>query len=134
MGIGEPGIDEWEEMVPVNGISFSGDAVDYVTDDEGSEYSFAEGDLKAVVSYSGLNDRNGVEMFEGDVFASVVYDTNKLSTSTLRWEIFYNVGKIQFYARERTENLLRPLYEFKTSGIQYKVIGSVLQKPHLVKA
>lgn len=134
MGINEPGIQEYDDFVEVEEIAFSGDEVDLIRDVEGNEYSFANNDLKAVISYSGFEDRNGTDMFEGDVFAPVIYDTNRLSSSSLRWEVFYNEEKLQFYARERTQDILKPLSEFRNSGIQYKVIGNVIKNPSLAVA
>lgn len=114
------------------------------SEDETSIYDFAfrhgmnwdhiDSPLERVVvmQYTGFKDRNGKEIYEGDILASVKYNTNELSGSSLRWEVYYNEDRLSFYQRDLDEGLNEPFWEFNLGSKQHVIIGNIYEYPEKV--
>lgn len=72
-----------------------------------------------VMQFTGLKDRNGIEVYEGDVIRNDGGDWNE--------EVFYEEGGFCF-CREAPE----PMVWLQINGV-YEVIGNVHENPELIK-
>ncbi|WP_080467246.1 YopX family protein [Bacillus subtilis] len=123
------GIDSYEEIVDVHDISFDNGKIDYVTDKDGDEYSFADKSLKAVRQYTGFKDKNDREIYEGDIvkvtngaeeLGGVDTGIGKVEWLT-KWG-FWNVSKIE-----------NGLGDLLFNGY-VEVIGNIYENPELLEA
>ncbi|QRZ94138.1 YopX family protein [Bacillus sp. LJBS06] len=123
------GIDSYEEIVDVHDISFDNGKIDYVTDKDGDEYSFADKSLKAVRRYTGFKDKNDREIYEGDIvkvtngaeeLGGVDTGIGKVEWLT-KWG-FWNVSKIE-----------NGLGDLLFNGY-VEVIGNIYEDPELLEA
>ncbi|ASZ03905.1 MULTISPECIES: YopX family protein [Bacillus] len=133
------GIDSYEEIIDVHDISFDNGKIDYVTDKDGDEFSFADKSLKSVRQYTGLKDNNGKEIYEGDIIR-ITFDTT--------WaEEPYYVGEVKFLDSENYPAFdLRPWIDCEMNAlswlksesdptvISYEVIGNIYEDTELFES
>jgi len=89
-------------------------------------------DRHIIMQYTGLRDRNAKEIYEGDILASVKYNSNELSNSELRWEIYFNEERLTFYRRDKKEGIVNPFWEFNLGSVQHIVVGNIYENPELL--
>jgi len=113
------GIEEQEMMIDVRGVSFRDGKIEFVTDREGDEYSFADGTLIAVRQYTGLKDKSGAEIYEGDI---LLYTSPIASRSKNRVICEFENGCFLFGG-------------FTTDYVTAngKVIGNIYENPELLE-
>ncbi|AJI25392.1 hypothetical protein H8R29_23660 [Priestia megaterium] len=116
------GVSEYEEMINVQTISFDNGKVDYVTDEDMEEYSFADNSLKAVVQYTGLKDKNGKEIYEGDIV--------KISDHPFEGSMKIN-GNYEVGYNKYMELCCGSLLLFRNKHYA-EVIGNIHESPQLV--
>lgn len=124
------GVSEYEVMIDVHNISFDKGKIDYITDLEGNEYSFFDKSLIAVREYTGLKDKYGKEIFEGDIVRvnKLTYETSGLLPENLM--VKYYSGMFQFF-RGENDCLMGLHLLYLDDG---EVIGNIYEHKHLLEA
>ncbi|WP_342501545.1 YopX family protein [Bacillus sp. FSL W7-1085] len=144
LGSNMQGIDSYEEIIDVHDISFDNGKIDYVTDKDGDEYSFADKSLKAVRQYTGLKDQNDKEIYEGDIIHCVHWFFNG---DEIEEHFTASVGfrdgsftleniKSRYYSDftgEENGKGICWIGEINYCEEDYEVIGNIYQNPELLK-
>jgi len=124
-------IGEW--MGDITSIDFDEKSIFMTTRCSDDENCF-ELDKTPIMQYTGLKDKNGKEIFEGDV---VEYnDFNSLRTGG-HAEDKIIVGKVIFSCgmwMVEENNCGHDLYEALVNDEELKVIGNIYENPELVEA
>jgi len=116
------GVSEYEELITVQTIAFDNCDVDLVTDKEGEEYSFIDNNLKIILQYTGLKDKNGVEIYEGDILQN---------SDGKRYVIKWGVNSNGFIAQ--TNETHGNVYSSYHLSFKTIVIGNIYENPNLIK-
>ena len=118
-------IDFEDEMVEIQNVYF----VDGLPDSRDLEtYRFDE--IKLMQS-TGLKDKNGKEIFEGDIIAIEVDDTE----APINAKIFQNskIGMLMFHVFEDNEDV--PMVELlEDNSVAFAVIGNIYENKELLDA
>ena len=136
--------DGWEDTTTYLSISFDGSIEGQISDDGGKnglhEHSVElKKDRFVLMQYTGLKDKNGVEIYEGDVVKIYQGHSDWLDSA---FEIMWKEGA--FCMREGNRERVTSLI-FYADGMQtnrghrnigqfIEVIGNVYQNPELLKA
>ena len=121
----------WEEMGQVKRIRF---------DDEGNVTTVlfkgkllgvnAHVDEFVLMQSTGLKDKNGKEIFEGDIIAIEVDDTE----TPINARVFQNskIGVLMFHVFEDNEDV--PMVELlEDNSVAFEIIGNVYENPELLE-
>ncbi len=91
------------------------------------ESIFRYGDDVDIMQFTGLHDKNGKEIYEGDV-CKREWESGFLSVGKKRdyWEIVYNNGSFL------TKQINRPINQFSQRFSEMEIIGNIYQNPDLL--
>lgn len=73
-----------------------------------------------IQQYTGLKDKSGKEIYEGDIISGEFYDTEYHHSETIKAEVVFNNGAFNVAIREWRKPSL-------------EVIGNIMQNPELIK-
>lgn len=117
-----------ERMLRVKALVFEHDKTRCVC---GYAYDFYLEDEDATLMQStGLKDKNGKEIFEGDVIAIEVDDTG----TPINARVFQNskIGVLMFYVFEDNEDV--PMVELlEDNSVAFEIIGNIYENPELLE-
>lgn len=122
---------EWKEMGRVGEIRFDLDGSVSVVLFKGN-YLDVSGPRKKIVlmQSTGLKDKNGKEIFEGDIIAIEVDDTE----TPINARVFQNskIGVLMFHVFEDNEDV--PMVELlEDNSVAFEIIGNVYENPELLE-
>jgi uncharacterized phage protein (TIGR01671 family) len=117
-----------ERMLRVKALVFEHDKTRCVC---GYAYDFYLEDEDATLMQStGLKDKNGKEIFEGDVIAIEVDDTG----TPINARVFQNskIGVLMFHVFEDNEDV--PMVELlEDNSVAFEIIGNIYENPELLE-
>ncbi|PGA33305.1 hypothetical protein COL81_26900 [Bacillus toyonensis] len=125
-----------KEMYRVGYIDFPSKKVQLAIIQDGICYKAFEADLKDVelLQYTGLKDKNGKEIYEGDILESI---SGTVGNSEAKVMSIYEVvlddrNSYSFGTRRKGRtHISSPIYRSATK--YYKVIGNIYENPELLQ-
>jgi uncharacterized phage protein (TIGR01671 family) len=96
----------------IGSMGYVGDDIGYLEDEIIPE---------TLGQYTGMKDKNGNKVFEGDIISSTYYGNSPVEYYLNRFTISYDFGK----AEENTD--------FNFSEVIYEVIGNIYDNPELLE-
>jgi len=117
-----------QKMYPVYMLNFESDLV-YCKGDDYSGHTFGKIDCETM-QFTGLTDKNGVKIFEGDLLASITVLCSQYDSGE------YCYGLVDFFDGGFYQKYTHPdgaVYREKIEEIKSIVIGNIHQNPELLK-
>jgi uncharacterized phage protein (TIGR01671 family) len=105
--------------------AYDGDHGDTFTASPAADYylkgtKIVKGPRYTIQQYTGLKDKNGKEIYEGDIISGEFYDTEYHHSETIKAEVIFNNGAFNIAIREWH----KPSFE---------VVGNIFENPELLK-
>lgn len=127
------------------GVEGAYDTLGHMTNTKGDEiayswnsfgdvlYDVKEGRL-ALMQYTGLKDKNGKEIYEGDIVLHVCYGTDFKDAEKLKIESLQSFFEDRgYYTREHDEDWEDNNKAFSIQLLRFEVIGNIYENPDLLK-
>ena len=118
-------VKELNRIIPVECIEFENEKLDHIHLVSGMSLEPNEFEL---VQYTGLKDKNGVEIYEGDVLS--LADCDPSLYKIVWWEHNFKYG-IEYIGSNTTNWQEENLEEFSSELI--KVVGNIYENPELLE-
>ena len=80
-----------------------------------------------IMQYTNLKDKNGVEIYEGDIVLNPIRDEKELGITDRRWEVKFYQGGFHLFETDSVCADFREWWE------QVEVIGNIYENPELLK-
>lgn len=80
------------------------------------------------LQFTGLHDKNGKEIYEGDIVKRVSFDSDDIPSihiGIIKWD------NCSFYSHSIKNELSRGFSEIK--GVTYEILGNIYENPELLK-
>lgn len=98
------------------------------------DYESWEVELETVGQYTGLTDKNGVKIFEGDIVKGIAYSATKIGVIVWIDEISsFGVRYAQNLTAWENSSILRCAAIGKTDEFAAEVIGNIYDNPDLLE-
>jgi hypothetical protein len=88
-----------------------------------------EGDDRPSYQYTGLKDKNGIEIYEGDI---LVADNDYVDEGNLYLEVKWNDKQTGYYLEDAKHGIDCDVDEFEMIDQCYQVIGNIYETPELL--
>lgn len=129
----------WKQMIYLTGFRYINEkSIQIYYKDEDGDFTTTSVNLEDVVieQYTGLKDKNGKEIYEGDVVYFSVFDYNGLDTqysgivkfANGKWEIWNN-EKDEYYDCDGAFDL----YWVKEQDDELEIIGNIRDNPEFLE-
>lgn len=117
-----------KRMIDVRAIDFDDDGnILSVNYPEGKSYSGYDGDNIELMQYTGIKDKNGVKIFEGDI---VIYKYQNDDLKTKKLTVFFDEEDCSFSLAYKGKP---HMYVEKDDAKYYKVIGNIYENKELLE-
>ena len=100
----------------------------------GFRFEHEEGGQRILMQSTGLKDKNGVEIFEGDIVVGQQHLTTDSSTPfEIKGLVRYSKRNTMFYLDEKSFGHDKFMHSLGSSIYQYEVIGNIYENPELLE-
>lgn len=114
-----------QKMVRVTGFDFDDKYGEWEYEQDGEYCTIAE-EFIELMQYTGVNDKNNKEIYEGDI---VEYKNHKYFSSSGIYEISYSEGECAFVCEKSNPYN----YLFPDVWSNCKIIGNIYENPELTR-
>lgn len=120
---------EWDrEFV----LSSSGELMELYSNHNGTwEYHFADTNRFIIKFETGIKDKNGKEIYEGDIVEEDIDFNSKMTDGTFRYKVYWNEDELCWSLDPiSSESIHNDLWELNSSC---RVIGNIHENPELLE-
>ena len=102
-------------------------------DTPNTEVEQAKDDRFILMQYTGLNDINGVEIYEGDIVTATWYDDIVIMQLSLTGKVQYHSGWLAFVIWDEQRKTMSEINGCGFRDWEIEVIGNIYESPELLE-